>query len=89
MAAIAGMELMEARLCVLPDPPVSATCDVEELRRIKTPDEIECFKQAAALADRGYQYFADTASKSAWRSMNWSPKWKASSNPTALRTTSC
>ena len=59
-SAIAGLELMETcDLCT--GSPVSATADVEELRRVKTPDEIECLKQAAALADRGYQYFADTA----------------------------
>jgi Xaa-Pro dipeptidase len=58
-SAVAGLELMEARF--VNGSPVSATADIEELRRIKTPDEIECLKQAAALADCGYQYFADTA----------------------------
>ena len=58
-SAIAGLELMEARF--VHGAPASATADIEELRRIKIPDEIECLKQAAALADRGYQYFADTA----------------------------
>jgi Xaa-Pro aminopeptidase len=58
-SAVAGLELMEARF--VQGSPASATADIEELRRIKTPDEIECLKQAAALADRGYQYFADTA----------------------------
>jgi len=57
-AAIAGLELMETWMVT--GSPVSATADVEELRRVKTPDEIEYLKQAAALADRGYQYFADT-----------------------------
>jgi Xaa-Pro dipeptidase len=58
-SAVAGLELMEARF--VHGAPASATADVEELRRIKTPDEIECLKQAAALADRGYRYFADVA----------------------------
>jgi Xaa-Pro aminopeptidase len=57
--AVAGLELMEARF--VQGAPVSATADVEELRRIKTPEEIEHIKRAAALADSGYQYFADTA----------------------------
>lgn len=57
--AIAGLELMETWM--VPGSPVSATSDVEELRRVKTPDEIENLKQAATLADRGYQFFADTA----------------------------
>ena len=58
-SAVAGLELMEARF--VNGSPVSATADIEEIRRIKTPAEIECLKQAAALADSGYQYFADTA----------------------------
>ncbi len=58
-SAIAGLELMETWM--VPSSPVSATADVEELRRVKTSDEIECLRQAAALADRGYQFFADTA----------------------------
>lgn len=64
--AIGGMELMEARFvdsvrsnsC---QNPVSATSDVEELRRSKTPDEIAFLKKAAELADRGYKYFAEIA----------------------------
>jgi Xaa-Pro dipeptidase len=59
-SAIAGLELMETWM--VPGSPVSATADVEELRRVKTIEEIECLRQAAALADRGYQFFADTAS---------------------------
>jgi Xaa-Pro dipeptidase len=62
VVAIAGMELMEARfvkaLVKRGDTPVSATFDVEELRRVKSPDEIARIKRAAELADRGYQYFA-------------------------------
>lgn len=57
--AIAGMEMMEARFVQLFSNPVSATFDVEEIRRIKTPREMELMRKAADLADRGYQYFAD------------------------------
>jgi Xaa-Pro dipeptidase len=56
-AAIAGLEFMEQRF--VPPDAVSATAEVEELRRIKTPDEIACLRRAAALADRGYQHFAE------------------------------
>jgi Xaa-Pro aminopeptidase len=58
-SAIAGLELMEARF--VHGSPASATADIEELRRVKTPEEIEFLKQAAALADRGYQCFAGAA----------------------------
>lgn len=62
--AIAGMELMEARfvasICQSGEEPISATLDVEELRRIKTPHEIQLLMKAAELADRAYQYFVDT-----------------------------
>ncbi|HEY4362882.1 MAG TPA: Xaa-Pro peptidase family protein [Bryobacteraceae bacterium] len=55
--AVAGLELMEARLV---DPgAVSATAEIEELRRVKTPEEIETLRRACDLADRGYEYFAD------------------------------
>ena len=61
--AVGGMELMEARLVDALSgagtPPVSATLAVEELRRAKTPEEIECVRQAVRLADLGYQHFAD------------------------------
>ena len=57
-SAIAGLELMERRF--VEGSPVSATAEVEELRRVKTREEIECLRAAAELADRGYQYFADT-----------------------------
>jgi Xaa-Pro dipeptidase len=57
-SAIAGLELMEQRFVT--GSPVSATAEVEELRRIKTPEEIESLRAAADLADRGYQCFADT-----------------------------
>lgn len=63
IVAIAGMELMEARFVeavreATGKAPISATSDVEELRRVKTTDEIERLKRAAALADCGYQHFA-------------------------------
>ncbi len=62
--AIAGMELMEARFVdrvrvLLCEGPVSATLAVEELRRVKTADEIAVLKKAAGLADRGYRHFAE------------------------------
>jgi len=56
--AVAGMELMEARF-VQPNF-VSATTLVEAMRRIKTPEEIGILRQAALLADAGYQHFVDT-----------------------------
>ena len=58
LPAIAGLELMEQRF--VSGSPVSATADVEELRRVKTPEEIALLRKAAALADRGYQFFAET-----------------------------
>jgi len=62
--AVAGLELMEARFVhALRDGvgaiPVSATSQVEELRRFKSAEEVECLKRAADLADRGYQRFAE------------------------------
>jgi Xaa-Pro aminopeptidase len=62
--AIAGMEFLEARHLDAVrqgtgSDPASATADVEELRRVKTPEEIACLRKAADLADRGYQHFAD------------------------------
>src|SRR5436190_1026127 len=59
--AIAGMELMEARFVEHFSSPVSATLAVEELRRFKTPEEIETARRAAHLADLGYQHFVHTA----------------------------
>jgi Xaa-Pro dipeptidase len=64
--AINGMEHMPARLVQLAantcgTPPVSATLEIEELRRIKTPEEIGWIKEAARLADRGYEYFVEVA----------------------------
>ena len=40
---------------------VSATYLVEELRRIKSADELDRIRQAAELSDRGYQHFAQAA----------------------------
>ncbi len=56
--AIAGLEWMEQRF-IAPGSPVSATAAVEELRRVKTAEEIEHLKLAVDLADRGYQRFAE------------------------------
>ncbi len=57
--AIAGREFMEARFAG--DATVSATKQIEAIRRFKTPEEIEIVKQAARLADAGYKHFVDTA----------------------------
>jgi Xaa-Pro aminopeptidase len=60
--AIAGMELMEGRFfSAIEGHPEPATFDIEELRRVKRPEEIACIRKAADLADRGYQHFAKTA----------------------------
>jgi Xaa-Pro aminopeptidase len=59
--AVAGLEMMEARFVSAVDaPPESATFEVEELRRVKSTEEIACIRKAADLADRGYQFFART-----------------------------
>ena len=57
--AIAGIEMMEARFAQAFPGAVSATFAIEEIRRPKTSRELEVMRQAAELADRGYQYFAD------------------------------
>jgi len=62
VVAINGLEHMEARYVqvvrdALRVTPVSATLDVEEIRRVKTEQEIAWVKQAAELADRGYEQF--------------------------------
>jgi Xaa-Pro dipeptidase len=60
--AIAGLELMERQF--VPEgiaASESATFAVEELRRVKTPEEIASIQKAAELADRGYRCFAETA----------------------------
>jgi Xaa-Pro dipeptidase len=64
VVAIAGMELMETRfvegiLQVTNKNPLSASLAVEELRRVKTSDEIELIQRACVLADQGYQYFTE------------------------------
>ena len=60
--AIAGLEFMEERfVTACGKVPVSATADVEELRRVKTTEEIGYIKRACDLADRGYQRFVDVA----------------------------
>lgn len=63
---VGGLELMETRFArtvgrATHHPAASATKAVELLRRAKTPDEIERVREAAALADLGYQHFVDTA----------------------------
>jgi Xaa-Pro dipeptidase len=62
--AIAGLELMERQFVPTTDrAPESATFAVEEIRRVKTPEEIATIQKAADLADRGYQRFAETAQR--------------------------
>ncbi len=57
--AIAGREIMPQ--CFTDACHTSATYAVEELRRVKTADELARIRQAAELSDRGYQYFAQVA----------------------------
>jgi Xaa-Pro dipeptidase len=59
--AVAGMELMEARFVHAVPGAVTATPHLEEMRRVKSPEEIARVRLAADLADRGYQHFARTA----------------------------
>jgi Xaa-Pro dipeptidase len=66
IVAINGLEQMEARfLRTLAEAssgePVSATADVEEIRRVKTQDELAWIRKAAHLADRGYEHFVRVA----------------------------
>ncbi len=58
---VAGMELMEAQFVEALRQPESATFAVEELRRVKSHEELACIRKAAELADRGYQRFVDAA----------------------------
>jgi Xaa-Pro aminopeptidase len=59
VVAIAGLELMETRFVKsLGITPVSATAQIEELRRVKSTEELDSIRRAADLADRGYEYFA-------------------------------
>jgi Xaa-Pro aminopeptidase len=61
-SAIAGLEFMEERfVAACGTLPVSATADVEELRRVKTTEEIGYIRQACDLADRGYRRFVEAA----------------------------
>lgn len=65
ICAVAGLELMEARFVQAVrgsdgESPISASKEMEELRRVKSPDEIKVLAKAAALADLGYQCFAET-----------------------------
>ena len=57
--AIAGKEIMQSRFTS--GEQISATYAVEELRRVKTEEELARIREAAALADRGYEYFANVA----------------------------
>src|ERR1035438_2194797 len=64
--AIAGMELMPSSFIPILNRDregvaVSATWEVEELRRVKCADELPRIRQAAELSDRGYQHFAQAA----------------------------
>jgi Xaa-Pro dipeptidase len=62
--AIAGLEMMERRFVPTANGvPESATFTVEEIRRVKTPEEIAAIQKAADLADRGYQRFVETAQR--------------------------
>ena len=61
-SAVAGLEFMEERFVAACGAlPASATAYVEELRRVKTAEEIGFIQQACDLADRGYQRFAEVA----------------------------
>src|SRR3954453_16258727 len=64
--AINGLEQMEARFVravqeVTGKTAASATADVEEIRRVKTQEELEWIRKAALLADRGYDQFVRAA----------------------------
>jgi Xaa-Pro aminopeptidase len=64
--AINGLEQMEARFLravgeASNGSPASATADVEEIRRVKTADELTWIRKAAHLADRGYEHFVRVA----------------------------
>ena len=64
--AINGLEQMEARFVravqeATGRKAASATADVEEIRRVKTQEELEWIRKAALLADRGYEQFVRVA----------------------------
>jgi Xaa-Pro dipeptidase len=64
--AVNGLEQMEARFLravqvASGKTAATATADVEEIRRVKTPEELEWIKKAAQLADRGYEQFVRVA----------------------------
>jgi len=64
--AINGLDQMEARFVravrqLSGSDPTTATADVEEIRRVKTEEELKCIKKAAQLADRGYEQFVSVA----------------------------
>jgi Xaa-Pro aminopeptidase len=66
VVAINGLEQMEARFVravkeACAATPASATAEVEEIRRVKTQEELEWIKKAALLADRGYEQFVRVA----------------------------
>ena len=66
VVAINGLEQMEARFVravkeASGAAPASATADVEEIRRVKTQEELEWITKAAQLADRGYEQFVSVA----------------------------
>jgi Xaa-Pro dipeptidase len=57
--AVAGKEIMQARFTNADQ--VSATYLIEELRRVKSEEELTLIRKAAELSDQGYQYFAQAA----------------------------
>src|SRR5438132_554240 len=61
-SAVAGLELMQQRFIdairANGAELASATAELEELRRVKTSDELDSLRKAVDLADRGYEYFA-------------------------------
>lgn len=66
VVAINGLEQMEARFVrtvkeLTGATPSTATADVDEIRRVKTQEEIEWIRKAARLADRGYEQFVRAA----------------------------
>ena len=62
-SAVAGLELMQQRFIdairANGSEPASATAELEELRRVKTANELVSICKAVDLADRGYAHFAN------------------------------